>query len=223
MYSMSVGWSSAATPTTMAAAEYLSDIQKRRKEIDRRIDANPSGIIASPLKFGANMAIHAMDPVNLISGAAVGVAFKAKGIMQASKAMSAPKRLGLEFARETTENAIGNALTETVNMAQTRNEQGEYTLKGYAENVMYGALGGAAVVPGPGGCRAGGWCHGDPEAGQERQGQQHGDEQAHQRRAAGGAGAPASGAVPERWMGAAAHALSASSAGARSTRARSSA
>ncbi len=129
-------------PMTESAAQYVIDEKKKRQQLDQIISEGPKGMLANGLNFAAALLPHAVDPLNLAAGSAVGGVARFAWLAQKGKAGFVAANVAEQF--------IGNALVEPISFASASIEEREYTASQAFVNSMGGAIFGTGIKFGGG-------------------------------------------------------------------------
>lgn len=125
-------------PKKASVAEYIVQKQQEKNVLQNRILRGPEGAANSIAGFGAGVAAHLLDPLELGVGLAGGWAFRAAGLL-------AEGGIGMALARGAAEGALTQVPFEALNIAHDRQMQMDVSAMTSLQNVMFGAVGGAAL------------------------------------------------------------------------------
>lgn len=129
-------------PMTESAAQFVIDEKKKRQELEQIISEGPKGVLSTGLNFTAALLPHAVDPLNVAAGAAVGGVVRFAWLAQKGKVGFVAANIAEQF--------IGNALIEPVSFASAAIEEREYTASQAFVNSMGGAILGTGIKFGGG-------------------------------------------------------------------------
>jgi hypothetical protein len=137
---------------TEAGAELIAKNVRRVRELEETVARGPKGFIAGTSQFAAALVPHAIDPVNLASGYAVGVGLKAMvnakkfaKIGQALAIGSKAQKPAQAFVENVIEGAVGNFVVEPLNYAAGELEDSDYSVSQGAMNTIGSAVGFAGI------------------------------------------------------------------------------
>lgn len=124
-------------PKKEAVADYIAEAHQKRTMLQNRIALGEGGVVEGSLTFGATMARHLMDPVemgfNILGGAAIRAASFAPAFLRGTT-------LGSTLARGAVEGAVTQIPLEALEVARNREMEMDVSLSQSLENVVMGGL-----------------------------------------------------------------------------------
>lgn len=137
-------------PINETAAHFLNEEAYRKHELRQTIENGPTG--SGFVNFVAGSVAHVLDPVEFGAGAALSGLASLGGYLARSsattlgktlRAIAQPSTVAGTFAREATENVIGNAVAETYIVNRAERARIDYGIQdAFVNSVAAGILGG---------------------------------------------------------------------------------
>jgi hypothetical protein len=143
-------------PVSSFVAQYLSDQQKERRELERKVAEGPQDLWTKSKQFGAGLVAHLMDPlefgVNMASGwglgklvqmGALGTKVAATARLASKGLTSAPIRVGYNFAEALAGNVAGNTAQEAAIAETMGKENRDYDISQGLVNIGISSVAGS--------------------------------------------------------------------------------
>lgn len=138
-------------PINETAAHFLNEEAYRKHELRQTIENGPTG--SGFVNFVAGSVAHLLDPVEFAAGALTGMGLtrvagqvaksSAGALGNLAKTIAQPSTVAGTFAREATENVIGNAVAETYIVNRAERARIDYGIQdAFVNSVAAGILGG---------------------------------------------------------------------------------
>lgn len=131
------------------ALDILIERKKAERQREDIINRAPTGVGASSARFATNLAVSAMDPLNIAS-AFIPVVGEAKYAAMLGRAGGILGRTGVRAAVGAAEGVVGAAVVEPLVYGAARQEQADYDLTDSLANIAVGTVLGGGLHVGAG-------------------------------------------------------------------------